>query len=75
MTSTRLASLAKRTAQALQAQGRTSVDLYLDDSIFPAPSSAVGWKASYLTGGEVPARAPGNAADKECEPVTALAAG
>ena len=53
MTSTRLASLAKRTAQALQAQGRTSVDLYLDDSIVPAPSSAVGWKASYLSGGEV----------------------
>lgn len=53
MTTTRLASLAKRTADALLAQGRTSVDLYLDDSIFPAPSSAVGWKASYLSGGEV----------------------
>lgn len=53
MTSARLASLAKRTADALHAQGRTTVDLYLDDSIFPSPTSAVGWKASYLSGGEV----------------------
>lgn len=31
--------------------------------------------AAYLTRGEVPARAAGSAADKECEPVTPLAAG
>ncbi len=53
MTSARLTTLAKRTADALHAQDRTEVDLYLDDSVFPAPTSATGWKASYLSAGEV----------------------
>lgn len=53
MTKTRLASLAKRTAVALRGRGRSAINLYLDDSIFPAPTSARGWKASYLSGGEV----------------------
>lgn len=53
MTSARLTSLAKRTAVALRAQGRTQIDLYLDASVFPAPTSATGWKASYLSAGEV----------------------
>lgn len=44
-------------------------------SAFAAKPCVTDAIAAYLTGGEVPARAPGNAADKECEPVTALAAG
>lgn len=44
-------------------------------SAFAAKPCVTDAIAAYLTGGEVPARAPGNAADKECEPRTALAAG
>lgn len=50
LTGTRLKALAAQTASALQAQGRSSVNLYLDASVFPAPTSATGWKASYLAG-------------------------
>ncbi|MDO5628467.1 MAG: D-alanyl-D-alanine carboxypeptidase [Mobilicoccus sp.] len=53
LTSAKLRSLAERTAANLKAQKRTSVRLYADATIFPAPTSAAGWKASYLRAGEV----------------------
>ena len=49
LTKARLVSLASRTAQALAAQGRTSVNLYLDDTVFPRPTLAQGWKGDYLS--------------------------
>lgn len=48
LTLTRLKSLALRSANALKAAGNTAVNVYVDDTIFPAPSATRGWKASYL---------------------------
>lgn len=48
LTRARLTSLAARTAQSLAAQGRKSVNVYLDDTVFPRPTPAQGWKSSYL---------------------------
>ncbi|KGN34137.1 peptidase S13 [Knoellia sinensis KCTC 19936] len=42
---------------ALAAAGRTSVAVRVDDSRFPAPTNAVGWKDSYLPGDVAPVRA------------------
>ncbi|GAB97118.1 D-alanyl-D-alanine carboxypeptidase/D-alanyl-D-alanine-endopeptidase (penicillin-binding protein 4) [Kineosphaera limosa] len=50
LTRARINALAAQTAAALQAQGRTSVNLYLDDTVFPRPTLATGWKSSYLRG-------------------------
>lgn len=47
-TLTRLKSLALRSATALRARGARTVNIYVDDRIFPAPSATPGWKASYL---------------------------
>ncbi len=46
----RLSGLALRTATILKAQRRRTVNLYLDATIFPAPTMATGWKTSYLRG-------------------------
>ena len=43
----RIGALAEATARRLALQKRTSVVLYVDRSIFPAPTMAPGWKASY----------------------------
>lgn len=48
LTASKLGTLAARTAAALKAQKRTSVKLFVDASVFPAPSNATGWKASYV---------------------------
>lgn len=53
LTSAKLKTLAARTAAQLKAQGRTSITLYADASVFPAPTNATGWKSSYISGGEV----------------------
>lgn len=53
LTSSKLKTLAARTATDLKARGVTRVAVYGDASVFPAPTSATGWKASYLTGKEV----------------------
>ena len=57
LSSSALRVLAGRTASALRAAGRDRVRLYLDDSLFPAPSAAPGWKASYLPTEIAPVRA------------------
>jgi serine-type D-Ala-D-Ala carboxypeptidase/endopeptidase (penicillin-binding protein 4) len=49
----RLTDLASSTATALKAQGRTSVSLGYDDSLFTGPALAPGWRTSYFTEGDV----------------------
>lgn len=48
LTPARLQTLAEQTAAALTSSGRTEVSLNLDGSLFPAPTAANGWQASYL---------------------------
>ena len=48
LSSADLSALAKQTVAAVKAHGVTSVRLYADDSLFPAPSLAHGWKSSYV---------------------------
>lgn len=44
LSSARLDSLAHATARSVKAQGITTVTLRVDDSLFPAPTNAVGWE-------------------------------
>lgn len=48
LSSTQVAALARSTAVKLKAKHRTAVRVYYDDSLFPAPSRATGWKTSYV---------------------------
>jgi D-alanyl-D-alanine carboxypeptidase/D-alanyl-D-alanine-endopeptidase (penicillin-binding protein 4) len=48
LSSSQLASLAATTAVAMKGQKQLSVRLYADDSLFPAPSLAVGWRPTYI---------------------------
>jgi len=48
-----LADLAAATARALKAQGRRSVSLGYDTSLFTGPGFAPGWPPSYVTTGNV----------------------
>ena len=48
-----LASLAAATARALIAQGRRTVVLGYDTSLYTGPGLAPGWPAAYVTGGDV----------------------
>jgi D-alanyl-D-alanine carboxypeptidase/D-alanyl-D-alanine-endopeptidase (penicillin-binding protein 4) len=57
LTSTALDALAGSTASALKANGVTSVRVYADDYLFPAPSLATGWKSSYVPTDITPVRA------------------
>ncbi len=57
LSSSRLRSLAAATATALEAQGRSVVYLRFDDSLFPAPTNAPGWKSSYVPSDISPVRA------------------
>ncbi len=43
-----VATLARATAAATKAAGRTTVRLYADDHLFPAPTLATGWKSTYI---------------------------
>ncbi|GAB49949.1 D-alanyl-D-alanine carboxypeptidase/D-alanyl-D-alanine-endopeptidase [Mobilicoccus pelagius] len=56
LSSARLRTLAARTAAELKKDGRTSVTVYADASVFPAPVSATGWKRSYVPGEVQPVR-------------------
>ncbi|HSN06424.1 MAG TPA: D-alanyl-D-alanine carboxypeptidase/D-alanyl-D-alanine-endopeptidase [Candidatus Angelobacter sp.] len=48
-----MTALASATAAALRAQGRTSVTLRVDDTLFTGPRTAEGWPASYVATGVV----------------------
>jgi serine-type D-Ala-D-Ala carboxypeptidase/endopeptidase (penicillin-binding protein 4) len=48
-----LAELARRTASALRAAGRRSVQLGYDTSLYTGPGLAVGWSPSYIGTGNV----------------------
>jgi D-alanyl-D-alanine carboxypeptidase/D-alanyl-D-alanine-endopeptidase (penicillin-binding protein 4) len=48
-----LAALAVATAQALKADGRTSVHLSFDTSLYTGPGLAPGWPAAYVSTGNV----------------------
>ena len=48
-----LASLAAQTAGALKAQGRTTVSVGYDTSLYTGPGMAPGWPESYVTTGDV----------------------
>jgi D-alanyl-D-alanine carboxypeptidase len=48
-----LASLAQATARTLKAQGRRTVVLGYDTSLYTGPGLAPGWPAAYVTGGDV----------------------
>ncbi len=50
-----LAALAAATARALMAQGRHSVTLDYDTSLYTGPDLAPGWSPSYVSGGDVTA--------------------
>jgi D-alanyl-D-alanine carboxypeptidase/D-alanyl-D-alanine-endopeptidase (penicillin-binding protein 4) len=48
LTSTQLASLAATTATAMKANGQLRVRVYADDTLFPAPTLATGWRSAYI---------------------------
>ena len=47
--SVHLNRMARTVAAAVQAQGLRTVRVQVDDSLFPAPTLATGWKSSYVT--------------------------
>lgn len=48
VTGTQLGRLARTTAAKVRAQGRRSVRVLVDDSLFPRPSLPYGWRTSYV---------------------------
>ena len=57
LTSARLRTMAATTASALKAQGITAVKVFVDDSLFPAPVNATGWRAEWVPSEVAPVRA------------------
>jgi D-alanyl-D-alanine carboxypeptidase/D-alanyl-D-alanine-endopeptidase (penicillin-binding protein 4) len=57
LTSGNIATMAAAAATSLKAQGILTVNVKVDDSLFPAPTLATGWKSSYLPGDVAPVRA------------------
>ena len=57
LTSADLAAMAKDAVAGLKAAGLTGVKVAVDDSLFPEPTLARGWKADYFPGDVAPVRA------------------
>ena len=57
LTSARLKTVANTTAYALKNQGITLVNVFVDDTLFPAPTNATGWKADWVPKEVAPVRA------------------
>jgi D-alanyl-D-alanine carboxypeptidase/D-alanyl-D-alanine-endopeptidase (penicillin-binding protein 4) len=57
LSSANLRELAKKTHAALAPQGITSLDVAFDDSLFPPPTPAPGWRGSYSLSTVAPVRA------------------
>jgi len=53
----RMTDLANQTATALKAIGRSAITLRFDDTLFPSPTNAPGWKTSYVPSEVAPVRA------------------
>ena len=56
VTSAQLDTLARSTATHLAGRGVTSARVWVDDDVFPAPTLATGWKASYVPDAITPVR-------------------
>lgn len=56
LSSTQISALAATTAADLKARGLKSAHVYVDDSMFAAPSLAPGWKSSYVLDDVTPVR-------------------
>ncbi|MFF7265881.1 D-alanyl-D-alanine carboxypeptidase/D-alanyl-D-alanine-endopeptidase [Streptomyces sp. NPDC008159] len=57
LTSADLGEMAKDAVAGLKAAGLTTVKVAVDDSLFPEPTLANGWKADYFPGDVAPVRA------------------
>jgi len=57
LSGTNLKSLAAATATAVRAKGVRRVTVLVDDSLFPRPTSAYGWKSDYMPTDVSPVRA------------------
>ena len=57
LTSTQLGRMARTVAAGLQAKGLTWARVEVDDSLFPAPTNAYGWRSTYTIGDVSPVRA------------------
>ncbi|EAP98315.1 putative carboxypeptidase [Janibacter sp. HTCC2649] len=57
LSSSQLTAMASAVATKVKSQGRTSVAVVVDDSLFPAPTNATGWKAEWIPGTVAPVRA------------------
>ena len=57
LSSSQLGSMATATAAKVKSQGRTAVSVVIDDSLFPAPTNAAGWKPQWIPGTVAPVRA------------------
>jgi D-alanyl-D-alanine carboxypeptidase/D-alanyl-D-alanine-endopeptidase (penicillin-binding protein 4) len=56
LSSTSLEAMARTTATALLSQRITAAKVYVDDDVFPTPTLAYGWKASYVPDSIAPVR-------------------
>lgn len=56
LSSSQLTSMADTVATKVKAQGLTSVAVVVDDSLFPAPTNALGWKPEWVPGTVAPVR-------------------
>lgn len=57
LTSAQIDALAASTAADLTARGLKTTRVYVDDTMFPAPTLAPGWKSSYVPADATPLRA------------------
>jgi D-alanyl-D-alanine carboxypeptidase/D-alanyl-D-alanine-endopeptidase (penicillin-binding protein 4) len=57
LSSSQLASMANTVATRVKSQGLTTVTVVVDDSLFPAPTNAAGWKPEWIPGTVAPVRA------------------
>jgi D-alanyl-D-alanine carboxypeptidase/D-alanyl-D-alanine-endopeptidase (penicillin-binding protein 4) len=57
LSTAQLGTMARAVAAALQAKGVSKVRVAVDDSLFPTPSNAYGWKGSYTIEDVSPVRA------------------
>lgn len=57
LTTAQLRTLSEKVRTDLASVGRRSISVRVDDSLFPSPTNATGWKASYVPGDVAPVRA------------------